>query len=71
MKDLLVVIPPSTKIYFTDSNYEILILSYNLKVIASRIEYRMFYLVTLKLSPVNVPFTPDLQKGAKMDPNDG
>jgi len=53
--------PPSTKIYFTDSNWAILMLSYNLNVIDSKIENKIFYLVTLKFNPENVPFTPDLQ----------
>lgn len=61
MNSRLAVMPPSTKIYFTDSNWAILMLSYNLNVIDSKIENKMFYLVTLKFNPEKVPFTPDLQ----------
>ncbi len=31
----------------------------------------MFYLETPKFSPLKLPFTPDFQYGAKIEPNDG
>lgn len=37
----------------------------------SRIEYRIFSLVTPKFIPVHVPLTPDFQNGANIDPNEG
>lgn len=37
----------------------------------SRIENNKFYFVTPKFKPVQVPFTPDFQNGAKIEPNEG
>lgn len=61
MNYLLTVIPPSTKIYFTDSNYCIRMLSYNLNVIDSKIENKIFCFDTLKFKPEKVPRTADFQ----------
>jgi hypothetical protein len=71
MKARFAVIPPSTKIYFTWSNSSIFMLSYNLNVIDSRMENKMFSLETLKFKPENVPLTPDFQKGENIEPNEG
>ena len=38
-------------------------LSYKRNVMAYNIENKMFYFVTLKFNPENVPFTPDFQNG--------
>jgi hypothetical protein len=68
---LLTVIPPSTNIYFTDSNYGTFTLSYNLNVIDYKIEYKIFYFDTFKFNPVNVPLTPDFQNGENIEPKEG